>query len=122
MTFEEKAEIVFSQLRADRDRLQNAINKIRAEIEKSLYFECSDNSYDKGHNDATKRALEIIDKHIRGDADSHCDDCVLLKICEKNDPSCTFREKYNPRSVLEDILAENGGDADETVNNSDHSI
>ena len=42
-----------------------------------------------------------------------CDDCVLLKICEeKNDPSCAFREKYNPRSVLEDILAENEGDAE----------
>ena len=32
MTFEEKAEIVISQLRADRDRLQNIIEQIRAEI------------------------------------------------------------------------------------------
>jgi hypothetical protein len=34
MTFEEKAEVVISQLRADRDRLQNIIEQIRAEIEK----------------------------------------------------------------------------------------
>lgn len=33
MTFEEKAEIVISQLRADRDRLLDALDKIRAEIE-----------------------------------------------------------------------------------------
>lgn len=32
MTFEEKAEIVISQLRADRDRLQNIIEQIRTEI------------------------------------------------------------------------------------------
>ena len=32
MTFEEKAEVVISQLRADRDRLQNIIEQIRAEI------------------------------------------------------------------------------------------
>ena len=32
MTFEEKAEIVISQLRADRDRLQNIIEQIKAEI------------------------------------------------------------------------------------------
>jgi hypothetical protein len=32
MTFEEKAEIVISQLRADRDKLQNIIEQIRAEI------------------------------------------------------------------------------------------
>ena len=32
MTFEKKAEIVISQLRADRDRLQNIIEQIRTEI------------------------------------------------------------------------------------------
>lgn len=32
MTFEEKAEVIISQLRADRDRLQNIIEQIRAEI------------------------------------------------------------------------------------------
>jgi hypothetical protein len=34
MTFEEKAEIVISQLRADRDRLQNIIEQIKAEIDR----------------------------------------------------------------------------------------
>ena len=33
MTFEEKAEIVISQLRADRDRLLDVLDNIRAEIE-----------------------------------------------------------------------------------------
>ena len=32
MTLEDKAEIVISQLREDRDRLQNIIEQIRAEI------------------------------------------------------------------------------------------
>ena len=32
MTLEEKAEVVISQLRADRDRLQNIIEQIRTEI------------------------------------------------------------------------------------------
>lgn len=32
MTFEEKSEIVISQLRADRDRLADALDKIRDEI------------------------------------------------------------------------------------------
>jgi hypothetical protein len=34
MKFEEKAEIVISQLRVDRDRLQNIIEQIRAEIDR----------------------------------------------------------------------------------------
>ncbi|MBQ1573925.1 MAG: hypothetical protein IIZ78_22605 [Clostridiales bacterium] len=33
-TFQKKAEIVISQLRADRDRLQDAFDKLRAEIER----------------------------------------------------------------------------------------
>ena len=32
MTYEEKTGMVISQLRADRDRLQDALDKIRAEI------------------------------------------------------------------------------------------
>ena len=32
MTYEEKSEIVIRQLREDRDRLQNAIDGIRAEV------------------------------------------------------------------------------------------
>ena len=65
MTFEDKAVIVISQLRADRDRLQNAIDKIRAEIseykdEKIIHAE---------RNEMIDIVLEIIDKHIGGDAD-----------------------------------------------------
>ena len=39
MTFEKKTEIVISQLRADRDRLQNIIEQIRAEIADTLYVD-----------------------------------------------------------------------------------
>ena len=36
MTFDDKAEIVISQLRADRDRLQNAIDKEKRVIQMKL--------------------------------------------------------------------------------------
>lgn len=48
MTFENKAEIVISQLREDRDRLQKIIEQIRAEIMSK---------------DGLEEALEIIDKY-----------------------------------------------------------
>ena len=48
MTLEDKAEIVISQLREDRDRLQNIIEQIRAEIMSK---------------DGLEEALEIIDKY-----------------------------------------------------------
>ena len=59
MTFEDKAEIVISQLRADRDRLQNAIDNIRAEIEQynlqSSHYPCDTISI--------AAVLQIIDKY-----------------------------------------------------------
>lgn len=39
MTYEEKAAIVIAQLRADRDRLQDSLDKIRAEIRKKMRFD-----------------------------------------------------------------------------------
>ena len=39
MTFEDKAEIVISQLREDRDKLQNIINQIKTEIEDTGAYE-----------------------------------------------------------------------------------
>ena len=65
MTFEDKTVIVISQLRADRDRLQNAIDKIRAEI--SEYKD--DKIIHAERNEMIDIVLEIIDKHIGGDAD-----------------------------------------------------
>lgn len=62
MTFDDKAVIVISQLRADRDRLQNAIDKIRAEIDK--IYEREGNSFDCLN--ALDELKEIIDKHIGG--------------------------------------------------------
>ena len=61
--FEHKAEIVISQLRADRDRLQDAIEKIRAEIEEQKECRCFDDDdmciYRTGLDDA----LYIIGKY-----------------------------------------------------------
>lgn len=44
MTYKEKSSIVISQLRADRDRLQDALDKIRAEIDK--IYEREGSSFD----------------------------------------------------------------------------
>ena len=57
MTLEDKAEIVISQLREDRDRLQNIIEQIRAEIvemRSKQNCSCSD-------------CLDIIDKYIESE-------------------------------------------------------
>ena len=65
MTYEEKAGIVISQLRADRDRLQDALDKIRAEIEALNPVDyVSMSSYDghKGASDMKDDVLRIIDK------------------------------------------------------------
>ena len=66
MTFEEKSAIVISQLRADRDRLQDAIEKMRAEIErlggddKKAFCKNLNESYKQGLKDA----LKVIDKYM----------------------------------------------------------
>lgn len=62
MTFEEKAEIVILQLRADRNRLQDAIEKIRAEIIDTGAYEQEVNGkteFLKGIN----YCLNVIDKY-----------------------------------------------------------
>lgn len=64
--FQQKAEVVISQLRADRDRLADAIEKIRAEIiENSI----EDYKYHGCGSDEliidTSLVLEIIDKHTK---------------------------------------------------------
>lgn len=63
MTFEEKAEVVISQLRADRDRLQNIIKQIRAEIEELIEELDIDDDYQRGVSLGLENSLEIIDKH-----------------------------------------------------------
>ena len=61
MTFEDKAKVVIAQLRADRDRLQGALDKMRAEIEEQ---------YDRVHPyniscaEGLEMALGIIDKYM----------------------------------------------------------
>lgn len=56
--FQQKAEVVISQLRADRDRLEDAIEKIRSEIESHII---DSNGLD--FNSALCIAVEIIDKY-----------------------------------------------------------
>lgn len=65
MTYEEKSGIVISQLRADRDRLQDALDKIRAELIKWIDMPGGSYEYDAG----LKRALTIIDKYTTGSMD-----------------------------------------------------
>ena len=63
MTFEDKAKVVIAQLRADRDRLQGALDKIRSEIEQ---FAKNPNFGDLslGASCGAMKALEIIDKYM----------------------------------------------------------
>ena len=56
--FERKAEIVISQLRADRDRLQDALDKIRKEIK-----EHADRLEDSLYGDGMRHCIDIIDKY-----------------------------------------------------------
>lgn len=58
MTFKEKAEIVIRQLRRDRDRLLDAIDNIRAEIEAEITPNLSDEQ-----TQAFAYVLQIIDKY-----------------------------------------------------------
>lgn len=60
MTYEEKSEIVIRQLREDRDRLLDAMNKIRAEIEQLHYHPKLD--FIK-NDEVVDMALEIVDKY-----------------------------------------------------------
>jgi hypothetical protein len=66
MTYEEKSGIVIAQLRADRDRLQKALDKIKAEIEALNpvdYVSMSSYEGHKGASDMKDDVLRIIDKY-----------------------------------------------------------
>ena len=59
--FSKKAEIVISQLRSDRDRLLEVLDKVRAEIEptRKMYLEMNDIDWLNGCD----YVLSVIDKH-----------------------------------------------------------
>ena len=61
MTYEEKSAIVIEQLREDRDRLLNAFDKIRDEIEptRKMYLEMNDIDWLNGCD----YVLSVIDKY-----------------------------------------------------------
>ena len=60
MTFEDKAGVVISQLRADRDRLQTILDEIKAEI-KHFMYEINPSSSESDY--ACNYILDIIDKY-----------------------------------------------------------
>ena len=63
MTYETKLKIIIQQLREDRDRLLDAIDKIRAEIA-DWQTDIHDNEYDaEVHDFVFERIFEIIDKY-----------------------------------------------------------
>lgn len=71
MTFEDKAKVVIAQLRADRDRLQGALDKIRSEIMR-LDYDLDTVEYDHDdmaqtemiHTICREEVLQIIDKYM----------------------------------------------------------
>lgn len=67
MTYEEKSDIVIRQLREDRDRLLDAIDNIRTEIEQLHYHPKLD--FIKT-DEVVEMALEIIDKYRKEKIDA----------------------------------------------------
>lgn len=76
MTFEDKAKVVIAQLRADRDRLQGALDKIRSEIMR-LDYDLDSVEYDYDdmaqtemiHTICREEVLQIIDKYMAEGSD-----------------------------------------------------
>ena len=68
-TYLKKSEVVISQLRVDRDRLQETIDKARAEIKQEY-----ENEFEQPYGQGLGRAMEIIDKYNKeevGKNDKH---------------------------------------------------
>lgn len=67
MTYEEKSAVVIEQLRADRDRLLDVLDKIRAEIEeytsRQLTLAIGIDDLEKGKQIALEYVLAILDKY-----------------------------------------------------------
>lgn len=69
MTYEEKSGIVISQLRADRDRLQKAFDKIRKEIKATSHGKWYVGRVDGKTEEVLlmDEVIEIIDKYRKGE-------------------------------------------------------
>ncbi len=97
MTFEDKAGIVISQLREDRDRLQNIIDKIREEI----------NSPNRGTCDyfIVDQIEEIIEKYDPRKAIVEQDgkEAGYNRTSESNNFTLTEEEKIICKMYLEDL-------------------
>lgn len=68
MTYEQKSAIVISQLRADRDRLLDALDNIRSEIKQLPYQRIFGNVSNYSLIDTV---IEIIDKYTAESEDRH---------------------------------------------------
>ena len=68
MTYEQKSAIIISQLRADRDRLLQAIEDIKAEIQATIDEERTGNgNINKGVVIGLQMALDTIDKYTKNE-------------------------------------------------------
>jgi hypothetical protein len=69
MTYEEKSGIVISQLREDRDRLQEALDKIKAEIKAASHGKRYVGRVDGKTEEVLlmDEVMEIIDKYRKGE-------------------------------------------------------
>ena len=69
MTYEEKSGIVISQLRTDRDRLQDALDKMRAEIKAASHGKWYVGRLDGKTEEVLlmDEVMEIIDKYRKGE-------------------------------------------------------
>lgn len=67
MTYEEKSRIVISQLRADRDRLQDALDKIQADIKAASHGKWYVGRVDGKTEEVLlmDEVMEIIDKYTK---------------------------------------------------------
>jgi hypothetical protein len=75
MTYEQKSAIIISQLRADRDRLLDALDKIRTEIERHRRKTQGIDTYD-----LVGDCLDIIDKYKVESEDKNEDDSHDFKV------------------------------------------
>ena len=92
MTYEEKSEIVIRQLREDRDRLQNAIDGIRAEIDVARFIDKDTKLCKNANASGLEVALQIIDKY-RGESDCH--ECKTEYDCYECKKYAESEEKHD---------------------------
>ena len=101
MTYEQKSAIVISQLRADRDRILDAFDKIKAEIYLKRHDYMLTGNYYDGVRFGLMLAYQIIDKYKAESEESddkwdYCPNCdcrmIEPKWCDRN---ICIQNEYN---------------------------